>query len=108
VSRYTIAYSEFVKRTSEVSLLASRASQIERSRLAYQGGEEINALCRGAMVLLSSHIEAYVKEVGEVALDAIYSKKVCRSRIKSQFFYYASKARLKRIKDSSLPDSVSK
>lgn len=105
--RYTVAYSEFVRRSDEVLLLAKRARKIERSKDAYEHGDEIKALCRGAMVLLSSHIEAYVKELAESALDAIYSKEICRSKIDKKFFYYTSKGWINRIKDSNIPSTIS-
>lgn len=105
--RYSAAYGEFVGRCREVQLLVKRAAAIERSKTAFSQGSEIDALCRGAVVLLSSHIEAYVKELGECLLDAIFSKKVCRSKLSDSFFYHASKASLDKIRDGSEPDRIS-
>jgi hypothetical protein len=105
--RYSTAYGEFVARCDEVLLLVRRAAAIERSKRAFAQGNEIDALCRGALVLLSSHIEAYVKELGECLLDAIFSKRVCRSKLAAAFFYHASKASLDRIRDGSEPDRIS-
>jgi hypothetical protein len=105
--RYSAAYSEFIQRCDEVLLLIRRAAQIERSRSAFGRGKEIDALCRGALVLLSSHIEAYIKELGECLLDAIFSKKVCRSKLAKPFFYYVTKRNLDRIRRGNEPNQIS-
>jgi hypothetical protein len=106
MARYTGVYGEFRERTGEVSLLVSRAAALERSKDALTRGKEIDALCRGALVLLSSHIEAYIKELGESALDAIYSKQVCRSKISQPFFYYVSRENIDPIKQSDGAESI--
>lgn len=107
MSRYTTAYSEFVGRCDEVLILVGRAKQLERSKLAFSHGSEIDALCRGAIVLLSSHVEAYVKELGECALDAIFNRGVCRSKLSPRIFFYASKGWVDRLKDATEPEKVS-
>jgi hypothetical protein len=107
MSRYSVAYGEFVSRCDEVLILVRRARTIERSKEAFQRGQEIDALCRGALVLLSSHIEAYVKELGECLLDAIFTKSVCRSKLSASFFYHASKVVLDKIRDTGEPERIS-
>lgn len=106
MSRYTSAYSSFVDRMVEVSTLTSRARSIELSKEAFSKGKEIDALCRGAIVLLSSHIEAYVKELGECALDAMHSKNVCRSKIHGAVFYHATKDKIDRIRKQEGPEEI--
>lgn len=69
-------------------------------------GKEIDALCRGAIVLLSSHIEAYVKELGEHTLDTIYARKVCRSRLGHGFFYHISRTKIEPIRSSTGSESI--
>lgn len=107
MSRYTVAYSEFVGRTGEVLILVRRAGKLERSARAFEQGDEINALCRGAIVLLSSHIEAYIKELAECLLDEIHSRSVDRSVLSDRFYYYASKEWVNKLKDSIEPESIS-
>lgn len=107
MARYTKVYGDFVQRTTEVRLLTSRAAGLERSKNAFKLGKEIDALCRGSVVLLSSHIEGYVKELGESLLDAIYQRKVCRSRIADDVFYHASKERLQPIRDGAGAANIS-
>lgn len=107
MSRYTSAYSEFIVRVEEVNILLSSARQLEKSPEAFSHGNQINALSRGEILLLSSHIEAYIKELGECALDAIFDKAVCRSSIHKRFFYYSSKEWLSKFRDIIDPDDVS-
>lgn len=102
-----MAYGSFVDRTDEVLILVRKASQIERSEHAFGRGREIDALCRGAIVLLSSHLEAYVKELGECLLDAMFAKSVCRSKLGDSFFYHASRRSLDGIRKETDPKKVS-
>lgn len=105
--RYSSAYSEFLNRSDEVMLLVRQAAKIERSKDAFERGKEIDALCRGALVLLSSHLEAYVKELGESLLDAIFTKRVCRSKLSNSFFYFATRNNLDKIRVDSDPEQIS-
>lgn len=108
MARFTSVYGDFSKRLDEVGILRRKAAELERSRESFRRGPEISALCRGAVVLLSSHIEAYVKELGEHTLDSIHSKAVCRSNLAPQFFYYVSKDTIEAIRDASQPDKIAK
>jgi hypothetical protein len=107
VARYTSTYGYFLERTSEVALLVGKARMLEKRKDATRHGKEIDALCRGAVVLLSSHVEGYVKELGECTLDAIYAKRVCRSKLSKSFFYHISKHKIETIRDSSGAESIS-
>jgi hypothetical protein len=90
MSRYSVVYVNFLTRIYEVELLRRRAAALERAD-PYSSGKDINALCRGALVLLCSHLEAYIKELGELALERLVDRAVCRSKISEQFFYHISK-----------------
>ncbi|NQV47115.1 MAG: hypothetical protein HQ504_04965 [Rhodospirillaceae bacterium] len=105
MARYTSSYGSFVTRLEEVELLRKAAAKKE---LVDPVGmrDEINALCRGSIVLLSSHVEAYIKEVGELALESFQIKNVNRSKFLSRFFYHISKDILDDIKDTSDPDKI--
>ncbi|MBN1379555.1 MAG: hypothetical protein JXA04_09995 [Gammaproteobacteria bacterium] len=105
MARYTEAYSDFVRRLNEVEALRRIASEKQRKE-PVDLMHEINALCRGSVVLLSSHVEAYVKDVGELALESLYAKKVSRKNIKSQFFYHISKDYLDELKNASEPAKI--
>lgn len=105
VTRYTTAYSSFVARLGEVNTL--RRFALERERKDPIGlRREISALCRGSVVLLSSHVEAYVKEAGELAIESLHSRAVSRNSVASKFYYHISKHHLDEIQDTSDPDKI--
>jgi len=90
MARFTLAYSSFISRLEEVNLLARSALTKERKN-PFVLQQEINALCRGALVLLCSHLEAYVRDIGEVALDSLHQKHVPRNILVPRLFYHISK-----------------
>lgn len=100
MARHTTAYSSFLSRLDEVETLRRFAADKERED-AVALRNDINALCRGAIVLLSGHLEAYIKELGEVALDALFVKQVQRAKIDARFFYHVSKDRLDEVLSTS-------
>lgn len=108
MARYTAVYSDFVSRLGEVELLRRKAAALERSPRSLLHGPEISALCRASVVLLSSHIEAYIKELGEHTLDTAHRMLVHRSRIAPQFFYYVTREQIENIRDSSQPEVIAK
>ncbi len=106
MARFIPNYGDFSERLNEVKILRKKAAKLERSKDSFSHGDEISALCRGAVVLLSGHIEAYVKELGEHTLDTLYLKKVCRSRLAPQFFYHVSRELIDSIRDASQAERI--
>jgi hypothetical protein len=100
MARYTSAYISFLDRMGEVEILRRAAVQKEKQD-PISLRKETNALCRGAVVLLCGHLEAFVKELGEVALDSLYSQAVPRTAIDSRLYYHISKDILDEIKDTT-------
>ena len=99
-SPYTPGYSSFLSNLEEVKLLRKMAS--DKERLDPIGlREEINVLCRGAIVLLCSHLEAYIKNLGERALDSLHSKRIPRTKLVPNFYYHISKNFIEEIKDTT-------
>lgn len=105
MARYTEAYGDFTVRVTEVDLLGRKAAKLERAD-AVNNASEIRAICRGTVVLLSSHLEGYVRDLGEIALDRIYHKKVDRAALTPRFFYSISRDHFDLMADSSDPDSI--
>ena len=105
MARYTSAYSSFINRMVEVEILRKSAFKME-AKGATTHGHEISALCRGAVVLLCSHLEAYIKEVGELAIDSLYNKSVPKTSLPPRFFYHVSKKLIKEIQDTSNPEKI--
>lgn len=108
MTRYTQIYSDYTSRLTEVSLLRKKASALERSSRSLLHGPEISALCRASVVLLSSHVEAYVKELGEHTLDAAHQQSIPRAKAAPQFFYYVSKEKIESIRNSTQPDAIAR
>lgn len=108
MSRYTNIYSEFSSRIVEVSILRKKAAKLEKSAGSLAHGAEIRALCRASVVLLSSHVEAYIKELGEHTLDTAHRLAVPRGSLAPQFFYYVSKERIENIRGSVQPDTIAR
>jgi hypothetical protein len=100
MARYTSAYKSFLNRLGEIEILRGAAAQKEK-QCPISLRKEINALCRGAIVLLCGHLEAYVKELGEVALDTFYTKRVPRTSISSRVYYHISKDVLDEIQSTT-------
>lgn len=105
MAKYTSAYSSFVSRLIEVDDLGKTAAARERED-AVGNRYHISALCRGSIVLLSAHLEAYVRELGEITLDAIVTKRVDRSVVALRFFYHISKPIIEEIKDTTDQDKI--
>lgn len=105
MARFTSAFSSFSNGIQEINLLISSAAQKERKDpVRYYS--EIRALCRGAIVLLTAHIEAYVKEVGEITLDAIHTKRVERAYLHPRLYYHISKNAIDEIQDTSDSEKI--
>jgi hypothetical protein len=105
MARYTSAYSSFVGRLAEVENLRYAAA-IQELRDAVANRQHINALCRGAIVLLSAHLEAYIRELGEILLIELHQRSIDRSKLKSRFFYHLSKHALDEIQTTSDHDKI--
>jgi hypothetical protein len=105
MARYTSAYSSFVSRLTEVDLLRRFAATKEKAD-PVKMRHEINAFCRGAVVLLSAHLEAFIRELGEVALTNLHLRAVSRTGIASQFYYHISKDIINEIKDTSEHEKI--
>ena len=105
MGRYTKAYSGFASGLAEVSTLCTLAARREKED-AIKHGLEINALCRGSIILLSGRLEGYIREVTEVALDAMHEKAVPRTDLPLRLYYHISKHIINRIRDTSDPDGI--
>ncbi|MGA7776979.1 MAG: MAE_28990/MAE_18760 family HEPN-like nuclease [Paraburkholderia sp.] len=102
-ARYTAAYQALQGRLVEVEILLRSAARKER-RSPINSRHEINALCRGAIVLLCAHLEAYVKELGELAIDSLHVNSVPRKKIASQFFFHISKNFIEELRETGDPE----
>jgi FAD/FMN-containing dehydrogenase len=102
---FTAPFRDFVLREHEVKYLYTAARKLERED-AVANAASINSLCRGAIVLLSARVEAYIKEVGELALEEIHSRGVLRHKMEEGFFYYISQDLIKEMKNTQEPSAM--
>ena len=84
MSKYTKAYSKLLLKLSEANVLTKEA-KIKELKNALLFTKEINAFSRGALVLLSGYLEAYIKDLGELVIDSIVIKSVSRQTINDSF-----------------------
>jgi hypothetical protein len=105
MARYTVAYSSFLVRLDEVETLRRLAAQQEKVD-PIKLRNSINALSRGGIVLLSSHVEAFIKELGEIVLERLETRAVLRTTLAPQFFFHLSKDILTEIRDASEPEKI--
>ncbi|WP_319582999.1 MAE_28990/MAE_18760 family HEPN-like nuclease [uncultured Pseudodesulfovibrio sp.] len=106
MARYTSAYSSLVTHVKEVEILQKLADRKAKSD-PIGCKHEIDSLSRGAVVLLCAHLEGYIKELGEVTLEAIYKRGVDRGNVSAAVYYHISKDFIEIIKNTQNPSSVS-
>ncbi len=105
MARYTAAYSAFRTRLGEVNTLTNLALQKERKD-PIGDRRAINALCRGSIILLCSHLEAFIKELGELALDSMHARNIPRNSIALSLYYHISKDYIDEVKETSDPEKI--
>ncbi len=105
MGRFSEPYGQLLGRLDEVRILLKAAKAIERKDSLRRSGE-INALCRAGIVLLTSHLEGYIKDIGEHALYQIYIKKVDRVKFEDRFFYHISRSKIQSLQDARDPFKI--
>ena len=109
MARYTTAYSKFVKNLREVEALNKLAKEHADDKVLLNGSQAVrDALCRSAIVLLSSHIEGYIENLVELILFKIVEKRIPKTKLSLIFLYYLSKDLLVSICETESPYKVSK
>ena len=107
MARYTVTYSKFINNLQEVKALYTLANDQAvdvgkpNSPLAVR-----DALCRSAIVLLSSHIEGYIENLAVLILSKIVEKRIHKSKLSPKFLYYMSKDLLDNICDTEHPEKI--
>ena len=80
--------------------MLNRLATLYERKDAVTHRKEINALSRGAVVLLCGHLEAYIRELGEIALDSMYEKNISRTNLASRVYHYISKDLLDEVRST--------
>lgn len=103
MARYTEAYSGFVRGVREVELLIKLAKAEILAVGPLEDAPAARVLCRAAVVLLSSRIEGYMKDLAEVAISRIAERQVPRRLLSDKLLYYCSKDIIDEIRDTTDP-----
>ena len=106
MAAYTSAYSEFLRRLNEVSVLNGLAKKHSVQLAAPKDAEITRATCRASIVLLSSHVEGYVGDLVEVVLERIFKRRMPKNSLAKQFLYYFSRDIVNEIRDSTDPERI--
>ena len=104
--RYTVAYSDFISRIKEVELLLRAAQRAAQNSPTPENISLVNALCRSGVVMLSSHVEGYVEQLGELAVDQIISRRVPKTKLSASFRYFLSRDLIYEIRQSTDPSEI--
>ena len=91
MTRFTSAYSVLIQRLEEVHSLEKIASSYASAKPLGSYDKEISALCRGAIVLLSAHIEGFIDDLASIIIQRIHESKVKKTVFGEGFRYYFRK-----------------
>ena len=105
--RYSRAYSDLISGVAEVRLIRVKASMLERAG-PVTNADQVSAMTRGGVVLLSSHLEGFIKKLVELSVERIFERQVCMTKLPARFIYYASQDLIANIVDSQHPDAIAK
>lgn len=103
--RYSGAYRNLVSGLNEVRLIEREALKLEQSN-AIENGARIFALVRGGVVLLTSHLEAYVKGLVEVTLQQIHLRNVGIENLPKRFLYFTTQDLIREIGEANDPEKI--
>lgn len=105
--RFTPAYSRFVRRLEEVDTLAKFAKRTS-FRAPLTNPTLVNAVCRSGVVLLSSHIEGYIEDLGELAIERVANKRIAKTQLSLGFRYHLSRDIINVIRQATDPEKSAK
>jgi len=107
MARYSAAYSDLTVRLEEVGRITKEAKRNEAKKPLGSQAHLVSALCRGGIVLLSSHIEGYITDLNELILERLVKNKVSIKKLSPGFGYYHSRDILNEISKTSQPEKIS-
>lgn len=111
MNKLTAAVYRFDERISEVNHLKLMAKKYTAMKSILNNKDKLahnNALVRSATVLLSSHIQGYVEDVVELALEQLVVDQVSAEEIPDTLRFFAARSAIKPIRESGDPDAIIK
>lgn len=106
MARFTKAYSTLVERLGEVDELRKLASGYQKLPTKATDRAKVNALGRAGVVLLCSHVEGYIEDLGKLAIDRIQARHVKKDRLPPRFRYHISRDHIEQMYTSKDPDKI--
>ena len=106
MARYSSAYSRLIRRLDEITLILVLANDLSTRGPASSNSAKVNALCRGGIVLLCSHIEGYVEDLGELAIARIEARQLAKKKMTAAFKYYLSRDIIRDIQGMNDPIKI--
>ena len=104
--RYTQSYLKLLERLKEVELTFKLAKDLEKQLPLGINKNEVDAICRGGVVLLSSHIEGYITDLNYLVLTSLSEPKNLAKGYPSSLIYHQAKDVIKSIKNTSDPNHI--
>lgn len=106
MAAYSEAYSSLVIRLKEIESILSMARANETRSLRRDSRLRVDSLCRSGVVLLCSHIEGYVENVGALAVERIGLKRISKGKMPAAFRYHLSRDLILGVKQSNEPEII--
>ena len=104
--KFSSAYSALTRRLDEIDSILSLAFITSRMAPIPPNPARVNALCRGGIVLLCSHIEGYVEDLGTLAITRIAEKHIPKASLSPAFKYHLSRDLIDDINGTNEPEAV--
>ena len=98
---------EFLRRLEEVESLWKLSKDLEKSAKP-EDLANASYICRGSIVLLSGHLEAYVRDLVEQALISLHTNSLDRSLIQPHTLFYFSQDHVKELKETNDPEKIAR
>ena len=91
MARYSSAYSRLILRLKEIDTILSMTQDIASRRQNRDNLARSDALCRSGIVLLCSHLEGYIEDLGSLAIRRIEEESLPKTSMSHAFRYYLSR-----------------
>ena len=106
MARYSSAYSKLVYRLDEIESILSLAREIARLDPKPVNLRKNNALCRGGIVLLCSHLEGYIEDLGTLAINRVADRHIPKTSMSPAFKYHLSRDLIDSIYKTTEPKGI--
>lgn len=106
MAAYSKAYSSLILRLREIETILSMAKVTDKNLKPLDSRLPVDSLCRSGVVLLCSHIEGYVENVGSLAVARIGTKNMPKGKMPPAFRYHLSRDLIVRVKQSDNPGTI--